>query len=590
MGIKLWRQAFAVAAVAGLTLAACAPSGPAATTAPTAAGTATAAPTQAVQRGAGGNLTILYWQAVTALNSHFAQGTKDYDASRLVIEPLASTGPDGKPVPALAAEIPSKTNGGISADGTVVTWKLKQGVKWSDGTPFTSADVVFTWQFVSNKETAATDAQNFSGVKSVEAVDANTVKITYDSAQVGVGKAFVSGYGAILQQAQFKDFIGLKAKEGPKIPVGTGPYKVTDFKPNDVVTYGINTNYRDPNKPFFKTVTFKGGGDATSAARAVCQTGDVDYAWNLQVEATVLKPMIDAGDSKCVMNTASSSNVERLLLNRTNPAASLGDKRGEPDQPHPFLSDLKVRTALAKAVDRTPIAALYGPGLAGNASCNIIVGLDSYTSKNTATMDVCKYDIAAANKLLDDAGAAKGADGIRVYKGTRMHIVYQTTVNPLRQKEQEIVKNGWSQIGVEVELKAIPAGTFFGTEGNDTASKFFADVEMFTNGSSELYLGDYITGWTSAEIKTKAGNWSGNNYERWSNKDYDALYAQYQKESDPAKLGDLLIKMNDLLISDVVLIPLVARTQPTDGRSKALKGLIANAWDSVLWNIADWSK
>lgn len=591
MGIKRWSRAFALVAVASLTLAACAQA-PAATSAPSAAATTTAAPAtpSPAARGAGGNLSILYWQAVTALNTHFSQGTKDYDAGRLVLEPLASTGPDGKAVPNLAAEIPTKANGGISADSTTVTWKLKPNVKWSDGSDFTSADVVFTWKFVTDKATAATDAQNFAGVKTVEAVDKATVKVTFTAPVLGTGQAFVSGYGAILQEKQYKDFVGAKAKDGPKIPVGTGPYKVTDFKPNDVVTYEINSNYRDPAKPFFKTVTFKGGGDATSAARAVCQTGDVDYAWNLQVEATVLKPLLDAGDSKCQMATATSPNVERILLNRTNPDPKLGDKRGEPDQPHPFLSDIKVRTALAKAVDRTPIGALYGPGLAGNASCNIIVGVDAYTSKNTATLDVCKFDIAAANKLLDDAGAAKGADGIRVYKGTRMHILYQTTVNSLRQKEQEIVKNGWSQLGIEVELKSVPAGTFFGTEGNDTAAKFFTDVEMFTNGASTILQDDYVVNWISDEIKTKKDNWSGNNYERWSNKDYDALYNQFLKELDETKRNDLIVKMNDLLVSDVVVIPLVARTQPTDGRSKALKGVIPNAWDSVLWNIADWQK
>jgi peptide/nickel transport system substrate-binding protein len=592
MGTKIWSRAFAVAAIAGLTFAACGAQGPAATTAPTAAATAgTAAPTAAAaQRGAGGNLTILYWQAVTALVGHHAQGTKDFDAARLVLEPLASTGPDGKQVANLAAEIPTKANGGLSADGTAITWKLKQNVKWADGSDFTSADVLFTYNYVTNKDTAATTAGVYSQVSKVEATDKFTVKVTYKAPTANPYQAFTAGTGQIIQEKQYKDFIGAKAKEGPKIPVGTGPYKVTDFKPNDVVTYEINANYRDATKPYFKTVTFKGGGDAASAARAVCQTGDVDYAWNLQVEATVLKPLVEAGDSKCQMATATSPNVERILINRTNPASSLGDKRGEPDQPHPFLSDLKVRQALAKAVDRGPIAALYGPGLAGNASCNIIVGIDAYTSKNTAAMDVCKYDIAAANKLLDEAGAAKGADGIRVYKGARMKIVYQTTVNTLRQKEQEIVKAGWTQLGIEVELKAVPAGTFFGTEGNDTAAKFFTDVEMFTNGASQITQDDYALNWICSEIKTKAAGWSGNNYERWCSKDYDALYNQFVKELDEAKRNDLLIKMNDLLVQDVVVIPLVARTQPTDGRSKALKNIIPTAWDSVLWNIADWAK
>jgi len=588
-----WRNTLAVVGTAVLTLAACgAPSAPAASpAAPTAAATgpaATAAPV--ANRGKGGELKILYWQAVTELNSHHSQGTKDYDGSRLAIEPLAAMGPNGEPVAILAAEVPTKANNGISADLTTVTWKLKPNVKWSDGSPFTSADVVFTWKYVTDEATAATDSFTFTNVKSVEATDPLTVKVTYNGPTSNPYQAFVSGYGNIIQEKQYKDFIGAKAKDGPKIPVGTGPYKVKEFKPNDVVLYEINENYRDPNKPFFKTVQFKGGGDATGAARAVFQTGEADYSWNLQVEATILKPMIEAADSKGTFISATSGNLERLLLNRSDPRASAGANRGEPTTQHPFLSDLKVRQALAMAVDRTPIAALYGGGLAGEGTCNVVVGIPPATSKNTATMPVCKYDIAAANKLLDEAGAAKGADGIRVYKGTKMDIVYSTTVNPLRQKEQEIVKSGWSQLGVNVILKSVDAGVFFGTDTDDAAGRFFTDVEMFTNGPESPDLSTYLAGWTSAEIRTKAAAWAGNNYERWSNAEFDGLHAQYLKETDAAKKNELAIKMNDLLVSDVVVIPLVARKSPVSGISKSLKGTQPNPWDSEMWNIADWSK
>lgn len=584
-----WHRALAVLGTAVLTLAACgAQPGPAATTAPTAAATAA---TQAPQtRGQGGELKILYWQAVTALNSHHAQGTKDYDGSRLVIEPLAAMGPDGKPVAVLAAEVPTRANNGVAADLKSVTWKLKPGVKWSDGTEFTSADVVFTWKYVSDPKTAATDAATFENVTSVEAVDKTTVKVNFKEATANPYQAFVSGLGNIIQEKQLGAFIGEKAKDGPKILVGTGPYKVKEFKPNDVVTYEINENYRVAGQPFFKTVQFKGGGDATGAARAVFQTGESDYSWNLQVEATILKPMIEASDSKGVFVSAVSGNVERLLINRTNPAASLGDKRGEPDQPHPFLADLKVRQALAMAVDRGPIAALYGGGLAGEASCNIVSGIPAASSKNTAAMPVCKYDLAAANKLLDEAGWVKGSDGIRAKGGVKMNILYQTTVNPLRQKEQEVVKNGWSQLGINVTLKSVDAGVFFGTETNDAAGRFFADVEMFTNGPESPDLANYLQSWISSEIKTKSANWSGNNYERWSNKDYDALYESYKKETDEAKRAEIAIKMNDLLVSDVTIIPLVARKSPVSGVSKTLKGIKPNPWDSEMWNIAEWTK
>jgi len=145
---------------------------------------------------------------------------------------------------------------------------------------------------------------------------------------------------------------------------------------------------------------------------------------------------------------------------------------------------------------------------------------------------------------------------------------------------------------VETELKSVDAGVFFSSDaGNpDTAAHFFTDVEMFTNGASLPAQTNYVDLWTSDQIASRANQWPGNNYHRWSNSDYDAIYNQLKTETDPAKRRDLIIKANDLLVSQVVVIPLVARTQPTDGISKAIQGEIPNPWDSVLWNIADWYK
>ncbi|MBI3915224.1 MAG: peptide ABC transporter substrate-binding protein [Chloroflexi bacterium] len=573
---------------------------PAATVAPTAAPkAATAAPTAApaAVAGACGTLRILYWQAVTVLNSHHSQGTKDYDGARLVLEPLAATNPRGEVVPALAVEVPTIANGGVAKDLTSVTWKLKPGVKWSDGTDFTADDVVFTWKYGSDPATATTDAGTLDNVKTVEAVDKNTVKVTWKAPNANPYEAFVTGLGNILQKKQFEPFMGAKSKDGlAQIPVGTGPFKFKEFKPNDVVTYDMNPNYRDfaKGKPCFSAVTFKGGGDAASAAKAVFQTGEVDYAWNLQVEASVLVPMANAADSKGVLGAAVSPNLERLLVNRTNPDPTLGDKRAEPDQPHPFLSDLNVRKALAMVINTTEMARqLYGP--AGDGTCLVLNTPLNIVSKNITCPKGDDAAVAAANKLLDDAGWKKGTDGIREKvvggKTVKMSIIYQTTVNALRQKEQEFVKDAWTKLGVKTELKSVAAGVFFSTdEANpDTAGKFFTDIEMFTNGQESLDPTNYLRGWTCGEIKTKAAKWSGNNYERFCSKEYDDLYAQMTKETDPAKRSEFAIKMNDILVNDVVVIPLVARKSVT-GWSKALKGIDLNgAWDSEMWNIADWT-
>ncbi|MBV8719550.1 MAG: peptide ABC transporter substrate-binding protein [Chloroflexi bacterium] len=565
-----------------------APAAPAPTVAPTAAAKPAAG---GAGRGAGGMLHILYWQAPTILNTHLAQGTKDYDAGRLVLEPLASMGPDGKPVLNLAAELPTIDNGGVSKDQKSITWKLRQDVKWSDGTPFTSDDVVFTYQYIANPDVASSDTQTIEGVDTVKALDQYTVQVTYKDSNPNPYQMFVSGYGNIIQKKQFEAYNGANAKDAPGnlAPIGTGPYKVVDFKPGDVVTYTINDNYRDPNKPYFHDVQIKGGGDATSAARAVFQTGEADYAWNLQVESQVLNQLSQGGKANLV--TALSPNVERLLVNFSDPNPDLGDNRGEPSTKHPFLSDLNVRKALAMAVDRKSIAEqLYGP--AGAATCNIITSPPDVVSKNTDTMDVCQNNIDMANQLLDQAGWTKGSDGIRQKDGVRMHIVYQTTVNSLRQKEQDIVKSSWEKLGVEVELKSVDASVFFSSDaGNpDTAAHFYTDIEMFTNGGSWPDQTQYVDLWTTDQIAAKANQWHGNNYSRWSNSDYDAIYNQLKTETDQTKRRDLIIKANDLLVSNVVVIPLVARTQPTDGISKDIQGEVPNPWDSVLWQVADWHK
>lgn len=587
----LFATATVFLAIGALVLAACAPAAPAATPPPAAATTPAAAPSP-VGRGAGGTLRLLWWQAATILNPHLAQGTKDFDAARLVLEPLAAIAPDGKPVARLAAEVPTTENGGVSKDLKTITWKLKSGVKWSDGSAFTADDVVFTWQYMADPKTAATTASTVASVAKVEAVDASTVRVTFKEPNPFPYEIFASALGMIIQKNQFKDFTGEKAKDAPgnQKPIGTGPYKVTEFKPGDVVSYAINDQYREANKPFFKEVQFKGGGDATSAARAALQTGDIDYSWNLQVEASILKQLAEGGKGELV--TAISPNVERLLLNRTNPNAP-GDQRSEPTTKHPFLSDLNVRKALAMATDRAPVGAqLYGDGITGKASCNIITAPTPVVSKNTDTFDVCKFDLKKAEELLDAAGWKKGADGIRAKGGVRMEITFQTTVNPVRQKTQDIVKAGWEKLGIKVELRTIPASIFFSSDvaNPDTAAKFFTDVEMFTNGSSFPDQTVYLFGWHSSRIAQKSNQWRADNYERYNNPEYDKLVEALQKETDSAKRNELTIKANDLLVQDVVIIPLVARNFPVAGKSKQLKGVIANPWDGDLWNVADWTK
>ncbi len=572
-------------AVLVMALTACVPAAPAGTGADAPA--AAAAPADRT----GKDLKILYWQAPTILNPHQATGTKDFDAASIALESLARYSEADMLVAHLAAEIPTIENGGVADDGSSVTWKLKEGVKWSDGSDLTADDVVFTWEYCSTPETACTNIANYDDIATAEAVDATTVKVTWKEPQANPYVAFVGQQGMILQKAQFGNCIGAAAVTDAACqaanlkPVGTNAYMVKEFKPGDVVLYDKNPNFRDVANVYFDTVEMKGGGDAASAGRAVCETGEVDYSWNLQVPKAVLEPILAGGG--CDSVAGGSFGIERIEINFANPDPALGDKRSEPDQPHPFLSDLKVRQAINMAIDRAAITEqMYGP--AGEPTCNILVVPATLNSTNTK----CDRDLEAAKALLEEAGYTDSdADGIREADGKKMVLSFQTSINQLRQGEQAIVKANLAELGIQVDLKAIDAGVFFGGDpGNpDTLNKMYVDIQMYTNGPESPDPTSYFEGWVCDKVNSSANQWQGGNAGRYCNEEYDAVYAAYKTEFDQAKRAELAIQLNDILVNDVAIIPLINRFTP-QGKTKSLEGPTHNTFDSLLWNIASWKR
>jgi peptide/nickel transport system substrate-binding protein len=533
-------------------------------------------------------LRLLYWQAPTILNPHFSSGFKDSEASRITLEPLASFDAEGNMVLFLAAEEPTLENGGVAEDGTSVTWKLKEGITWSDGTPFTAEDVAFTYQFITNPEVASTTAGTYENISSVEALDDTTVKINFTEPNPAWYLVFTGTSGMILPKHMFEEYNGANGREAPAntMPVGTGPYRVVDFTPGDVVVYEANPNYRDADSLNFSRVELKGGGDATSAARAVLQTGDVDYAYNLQVEAAVLDQLAQAGQGKVVTNFGSL--VERIVFNFTDPNQATEDGEvSSVEFTHPFLSDRTVRQALTLAVDRETIAQqLYGQ--TGQATPNFLVAPEPFRSPNTSYT----YDLEQAATLLDEAGWVDTNDnGTRDKDGQEMEIVFQSSVNPVRQKTQEIVKQSFEEIGVGVEIKSIDASVYFSGDpaSRETLERFQADIQMFTTGNTNPDPGSYMKTYTCDEITQKSNNWSRTNYSRYCNPEYDDLWEASTTELDTATREDLFIQMNDLLIDDYAVIPIVHRADAS-GVSNQLIGINLTPWDLGTWNIAEWDR
>ena len=547
------------------------------------------ASTATAERGADGHVNIIYWQAPSILNPFLSGGTKDVESASLVIEPLARYDQDGNLTPWLVEEIPTVANGGVSEDLTSITWKIKQGIKWSDGSDFTSADVKFTADYCMHPEGGCAQLSKFNGVKSVETPDAHTVKVSFEGPTPFPYGPFVGGESPIIQAAQFKDCLGAKAPECTEAnfnPIGTGPFVVTEFRPNDVISMKANENYRDPAKPAFATLTFKGGGDATAAGRAVMETGEFDYAWNLQLAPDVIANMEKGGKGKPVAGFGPL--VERIMVNFTDPDPKHGDRRATADHAHPFLTDINVRKALSMAIDRALLVEI-GYGKAGKLTCNVVPAPPAY---NSAANDSClKQDIAGANKLLDDAGWAKGADGIRAKDGIRLSMLYQTSTNAVRQDFQALIKQWWQEIGVETELRNLDASVFFGGDPGspDTFQKFYADVEMYANTFNGTDPQSYLGNWLCDKAPRPETQWQGENQPRYCNAEYDALHDKLTRTADAEERATIGKQLNDILMQDVVMIPLVHRGR-LSAHANSLGGIKLNVWDSELWNAADWHR
>ena len=548
------------------------------------------APAAFAERGADGHVNIIYWQAPSILNPFLSGGTKDIESASLVIEPLGRYDPNGALVPYLAEEIPTVANGGVSEDLTSITWKLKSGLVWSDGTAVTSADVKFTADYCMHPEGGCAQLAKFDGVESVDVVDDLTVKVTFSEPKPNPYGPFMGGQSPIIQAAQFADCMGAKAPECTDAnfaPIGTGPFVVTEFKPNDVISMEANPNYRDPAKPAFATLTFKGGGDATAAGRAVLETGEFDYAWNLQLAPDVLAKMAEGGKGTPI--AAFGSLVERLEMNMTDPSPDLdADTRSTVKAPHPFLSDINVRKALSMAIDRNLLVEI-GYGQAGRPTCNLVPGPAVYASDNT---DCLTQDIAGANKLLDDAGWAMGSDGVRAKDGVRLSILYQTSTNAVRQDFQALIKQWWSELGVETELRNLNASVFFGGDPGspDTFQKFYADVEMYANNFDGTDPQAYLSMYRCGNEPKPESQWQGENINRFCDPAYDALIDELSRTSDLEKRYALAKKMNEMLTKETyTVVPLVDRGR-VSAHSNTLGGVVLNTWDSELWNIADWHR
>jgi peptide/nickel transport system substrate-binding protein len=355
-------------------------------------------------------------------------------------------------------------------------------------------------------------------------------------------------------------------------PVGTGPWKVTEFRPGDTILFEIFMDYWDPGKPKIDTIEMKGGGDVTSAARAVLQSDEADWAWNLQIEPAVLAE-IEAGGLGTV-DALPGGGTERIMINFANPREEVNGAFSEPTTQHPIWSDVRARNALALSIQRDVIAdQLYGSG--GVAASNQYDEPSKFINPDITW----EFDLDAAKALLDEMGF-EGGD-----------ILYQTSINSVRQKTQEIVKQDLESLGFSVELKSVDSAVYFSTDQGspDTSGKFYADLEMHTNGPT-LYPATWFDRYRTDEIAQQSNGWSGTNYFRYSNPEFDAMHDQVRVEMDEDEQVRLFQDMLELVtVIDYVEVPVVNRTGLA-AKSNKIQGYVGSHWASnPVWEIKNWT-
>ncbi len=529
-------------------------------------------------------LRLLYSRSAVTLNPHLATGFQDFEAARLVYEPLASYNQAGELVPILARDIPIQANGGVAENGGTVTWELRPEVTWSDGKAFTADDVVFTFEFIHNPEVAAVTAQYYETVKQVEALDDHRVRITFNQPDPAWATIFTGQTGLILPRHIFAAYNNRQARAAsPNLqPVGTGPYQVVGFQTGTIVFEPNPTHWG--GKPGFKRVEWLGGMAPYAAARDVLRAGVADVAPNLQVEASGLQDL--EKDAKGHVVNLFGAQVERIMVNFANPFAQTEQgERSSAAIPHPYFSDWRVRQAVNLAIDRDTISRdLYGE--AGQPTAQLLVEPDRYRAPNLTY----EYNLTKARTLLDRSGwVDSDGDGIRDKDGVPMEVLFQAPINPVRQRTQAIVSDRLKELGMDVKIARIRVDEFFSANPKDsnTLNHFYADLQLYSTGNESPDPTTYMGWWTCAKIASLANQWQEPNNARYCSADYDRLWNQARVELDPERRIQLFQQMNQLLTRDVAVIPVVHRAM-VNAVSDRLTGVEFTPWDASTWKIKDW--
>jgi peptide/nickel transport system substrate-binding protein len=518
---------------------------------------------------ASGTVVVGVWQEPRGLiwNIFYEAHTNDILDS-MYYAPVALDAGDNL-IPELLTEVPTVANGGLSADGKTITLHFKDGVKWHDGEPVTSADFKFTWEFVVDPATMSQTSAGWNQIKSVDTPDPLTAIVNFDTPYVPFVAAALTF--PILPKHALEGVADPGNSDFARNPIGNGAFIFQEWIPGDHITVLANPDALVP--PKVEKIIFKFVPDMNTLI-ALLRTGDVDIAYDLR-ELQISEVLKMDGVEPFVVPGVS---IERYYFNLRNPE--------DLSQPHPIFSDINVRKAIAMGMDRfTAVSAiLQGYGEVA------VTELDNHPWFNQDLKPV-PYDPEAAKALLDEAGwIDTDGDGIRDKDGVPLSFGHSTTSgNQVRENLQVFFQQNLKDIGVDMHIENYPAATLFGgCADNGIFGTGNFDMMGFTNKPASIDLAQEWSDFFLCDaVKDCQTNPAGSNAWGYCDEKANAALICAVNELDSDKRLACIKEAQALIYDDMIALYVYDRLD-VYAANKRIGGFNPTVFGSWTWNYTDW--
>ncbi|MBW7922790.1 MAG: peptide ABC transporter substrate-binding protein [Rubellimicrobium sp.] len=503
-----------------------------------------------------GQVIIGFSQEPTVFNPHMPHIEVDDGIHYAIFDPLVDVDPDGIFYPLLAAEVPTVENGGISADGLNWRVKLRDDARWHDGTPFAAEDVKFTLDLLNDPDFRAWRRVGTEFVRDIEVV--SPTEITWRLEQAYAPFLAILASTFIVPKHAFD---GVDPNEAPfnNAPIGTGAFKLKNRVPGDHIELEANTDYFGDG-PYLERAVIKYIPDMT-VMYTQFKTGDIDMLALQWITPDHYEEARNLPDR--VVEIVGNPFFESIQFNMERPQ----------------FKDPAVRQALYLALDKPSIIeALYYdvPPVT-----ETFMPRESYYYNDA--LPAHEFSIDKANALLDEAGWARGADGVREKDGVRLAFRNSTTSgNELREQVQQFVQQTWAEIGVEMEISNLPPavmwGDFWSMGQYDTTLVGLGVLAGPDPDCSDFFRSD----------ASPALGGTGQNYWAYQNAEADDLLARGASLFSPEERRPLYLRLQEVIREDLPFLP-IYQYAVIPGRKAGLEGPHGNINNRIdTWNLRSW--